>query len=383
MGKPTTLKINHVEGVIDKEIKSSTTGQELFEEVCDQLGMEHIQLFSFAFKDSKDFDGFLKLDKKILKQDVNKKENPINLNFRAKFFPEAVNDELIGDAVQRIFWRQIKEGIVDDSIYCPPELCVLFAAQSMQAQFGDYDSSKHESGTIKVYEELPKRVIDQHGLTFEQWQERIKNAWSEQRGLPQQQAIMDYLNIAQDLEQYGITYFEITNKKGTRLWLGVHNLGMDIYKYTNKVTPHLGFPWAEIRNISFNDKKFTIKMVAKDSPDFKFFSPRFKVNKRILALCVGNHQFFVSRRRAQAAGEVVQEDRKTVEEKLMRTKEQLQNIRRDLEAVKDSTKLTREDTEHEKLEAEGMNRFQTMKRAQAGDAKRRILEFESMEEADC
>lgn len=152
-----------------------------------------------------------------------------------------------------------------------------------------------------VANQLPQRVIDQHGLTLEQWEERVTNAWSGQKGVPPQTAIMDYLNIAQDLEQYGITYFEITNKKGTRLWLGVHNLGMDIYEYSNKVcpahtfsalcvsckrltvrtsgkvTPRLGFPWGEIRNISFNDKKFTIKMVSKDAPDFKFFSPRFKV----------------------------------------------------------------------------------------------------------
>ena len=46
------------------------------------------------------------------------------------------------------------------------------------------------------------------------------------------------------------------------------------YEFNNKVTPRLGFPWNEIRNISFNDKKFTIKMVNKDAPDFKFFSPR-------------------------------------------------------------------------------------------------------------
>ena len=51
---------------------------------------------------------------------------------------------------------------------------------------------------------------------------------------PRQQALLDYLNIAQDLEMYGITYFEVANKKGTKLWLGVHNLGMDIYEYSNK-----------------------------------------------------------------------------------------------------------------------------------------------------
>ena len=91
----------------------------------------------------------------------------------------------------------------------------------------------------------------------------------------------DYLNIAQDLEMYGVTFFEVTNKKGTKLWLGVHNLGMDIYEFSNKsvhpsliapllsacrVTPRLGFPWTEIRNISFNDKKFKISMVNKEAP---------------------------------------------------------------------------------------------------------------------
>ena len=40
---------------------------------------------------------------------------------------------------------------------------------------------------------------------------------------------------------------------------------MFVYEWKNKVTPRLGFPWKEIRNIAFNDKKFTIKFVQKDS----------------------------------------------------------------------------------------------------------------------
>jgi hypothetical protein len=68
----------------------------------------------------------------ILSQDLNKKETPIRLDFKAKFFPESVNDELTDRVVQRLFWKQIKTGVVNNDIYCPPELCVLFAAQSMQ-----------------------------------------------------------------------------------------------------------------------------------------------------------------------------------------------------------------------------------------------------------
>lgn len=282
-----------------------------------------------------------------------------------------------------------------------------------------------------VANQLPQRVIDQHGLTLEQWEERVTNAWSGQKGVPPQTAIMDYLNIAQDLEQYGITYFEITNKKGTRLWLGVHNLGMDIYEYSNKVCPAQTFsalcvsrkrltvraPMARSHHVlaSLGARFGIFRSMTRSSPlrwsarmrrtsnsslrvsrcDCKVrlcsvavftcsvVSCIAQVNKRILALCVGNHFFFISRRRAQANGELVQEDRATLEAKLRKTKEQLLAIRMDLEKVKDASKITKEDQEHEKREAEGMDKFKTMKKAQAGDAKRRIADFEDLEEAEC
>lgn len=45
---------------------------------------------------------------------------------------------------------------------------------------------------------------------------------------------MEYLKIAQDLEMYGVNYFEIKNKKGTQLWLGVDALGLNIYEHDDK-----------------------------------------------------------------------------------------------------------------------------------------------------
>lgn len=96
---------------------------------------------------------------------------------------------------------------------------------------------------------------------------------------------------------YGVNYFEIRNKKGTDLWLGVDALGLNIYEKDDKLTPKIGFPWSEIRNISFNDKKFIIKPIDKKAPDFVFFATRVKINKRILALCMGNHELYMRRRK--------------------------------------------------------------------------------------
>lgn len=52
--------------------------------------------------------------------------------------------------------------------------------------------------------------------------------------IDREDAMMEYLKIAQDLEMYGVNYFEIKNKKGTELWLGVDALGLNIYEHEDK-----------------------------------------------------------------------------------------------------------------------------------------------------
>lgn len=47
-------------------------------------------------------------------------------------------------------------------------------------------------------------------------------------------AMLEYLKIAQDLEMYGVNYFDIKNKKGTELCLGVDALGLNIYEKEDK-----------------------------------------------------------------------------------------------------------------------------------------------------
>ena len=46
--------------------------------------------------------------------------------------------------------------------------------------------------------------------------------------------MMEYLKIGQDLEMYGVNYFEIKNKKGTDLLLGVDALGLNVYEQSDR-----------------------------------------------------------------------------------------------------------------------------------------------------
>lgn len=56
---------------------------------------------------------------------------------------------------------------------------------------------------------LPQRVIDQYQMTLEMWEERIRVWYADHRGMSRDEAEMEYLKIAQDLEMYGVNYFPI------------------------------------------------------------------------------------------------------------------------------------------------------------------------------
>lgn len=329
MPKPVNVRVTTMDAELEFAIQASTTGKQLFDQVVKTIGLREIWFFGLQYLDNKGYVTWLKLNKKVLSQDV-KKENPLLFKFRAKFYPEDVAEELIQEITLRLFYLQVKSVILTDEIYCPPETSVLLASYAVQAKYGDYSADLHKPGCLSSDKLLPQRVMDQHKLSKDQWDERITNWWAEHKELPREDAMMEYLKIAQDLEMYGVNYFEIKNKKGTELWLGVDALGLNIYEKEDKLTPKIGFPWSEIRNISFNDRKFVIRPIDKKAPDFVFFAPRLRINKRILALCMGNHELYMRRRKPDTI-EVQQMKAQAQEEKLAR-KQEREKLRKETEA---------------------------------------------------
>ncbi|XP_038008424.1 merlin isoform X3 [Motacilla alba alba] len=291
---PVTLHL--CEPSLQGEVKWK--GKDLFDLVCRTLGLRETWFFGLQYT-IKDTVAWLKMDKKVLDHDVPTEE-PKTFHFLAKFYPENAEEELVQEITQHLFFLQVKKQILDEKIFCPPEASVLLASYAVQAKYGDYDPNVHKRGFLAQEELLPKRVINLYQMTPEMWEERITAWYAEHRGRARDEAEMEYLKIAQDLEMYGVNYFAIRNKKGTELLLGVDALGLHIYDPDNRLTPKISFPWNEIRNISYSDKEFTIKPLDKKIDVFKFNSSKLRVNKLILQLCIGNHDLFMRRRKADS-----------------------------------------------------------------------------------
>ncbi|MEQ2232188.1 hypothetical protein ILYODFUR_008612 [Ilyodon furcidens] len=341
MPKLVNVRVTTMDAELEFSFQASTKGRQLFEQVAKTIGLREIWYFGLQFVDSRGLVTWLQADKKVLSQDV-KKETPLQFKLRVHFYPEDVNEELIQDITRKLFFLQVKEAILTDEIYCPPETAVLLASYAVQAKFGEFDESVHQRGYLSSERLLPKRVLDQHKLSMEQWEERIQVWHEEHKSMLKEEATIEYLKIAQDLEMFGVNYFEIKNKKGTDLWLGVDALGINIYPKEDRLTPKIGFPWSEIKNVSFKEKKFLIKPLEKKSADFMFYVPHPRVNKGVMQLSMGNHALYVRRRKADNI-EVQQMKAQAKQERLQRKMERDQL---------ESEKSKRERIEREKKQME-------------------------------
>ncbi|XP_041668359.1 ezrin a [Cheilinus undulatus] len=337
MPKTVNVRVTTMDAEMEFSFHPSTTGKQLFDQVSRTIGLREIWFFGLQFVDSRGILTWLNPQKKVMLQDP-KKESPLQFKLRVKFYPEDVTEELIQDVTRRLFFLQVKEDILESNVYCPPETAVLLASYAVQSKYGEYNKSLHQKGYLASERLLPKRVLDQHKLSKEQWEDRIQIWHDEHKHMLKEEAMIEYLKIAQDLEMFGVNYFEIKNKKGTDLWLGVDSLGLNIYEKQDKLTPKIGFPWSEIRNIAFNDKKFIIKPIDRRSTDFIFFAPRLRVNKQILALSMGNHELYMRRRKAD-----------TIEVQQMKAEAKDERLRKRMERDQlESEKKRRENIEREK-----------------------------------
>ncbi|KAK6053856.1 FERM PH-like domain protein [Cooperia oncophora] len=232
------------------------------------------------------------MDREIRKQDVPREgDGCMQFLFLVKFYPEDVEEELIQDLTRHLFFLQIKQAILSMDLYCSPEASVLLASFAVQAINGDCTD---DTGPLDLDKLLPKSVIDQYDMSADMWRERIKRWWINNHGQSREDAEMEYLRVAQDLEMYGILYYPICNKKETDLHLGISAQGLGIYKGSNRITPRPFFSWSEIKNISFYNKKFHMKTVDKSKISFR--AQERTINPSILDLCIGTHNLYLRRR---------------------------------------------------------------------------------------
>jgi merlin protein len=143
-------------------------------------------------------------------------------------------------------------------------------------QFGDYDQLVSSSETLNLENEalLPLSCFQKIELSRTDWFDRIIALWRTHASLTREESEMSYLKHAQDLDMFGLSFFEISKMQGgnkslpqqqqqqqfdqppiaAELWLGIDSLGIRFYK-KNKLRPEVFFSWCDIKSVTAHDKK--------------------------------------------------------------------------------------------------------------------------------
>ena len=187
MAPPKTMnvKVCSMESEMEFSIQPATTGKQLFEQVIKTIGLRELWYFGLNYIDNTGQEAWLKLNKKVRDQDLPKELDKLEFKFLAKFFPEDATDELIQDITVHLFFLQVKDSILGDAIYCPPEAAVLLASYAMQAKYGDH-VERHVTDIQKDIEQgkvLPRRVKELHpNFNSEDWSKKISEWHAEHKG---------------------------------------------------------------------------------------------------------------------------------------------------------------------------------------------------------
>ncbi|PAV87959.1 hypothetical protein WR25_20246 [Diploscapter pachys] len=394
--KPLYAKISTMDADLEKIVIEPTwTGRHLYEAACRIIGLRESWFFGLQFTNKKQLPCWLQMDKQIRKQDISRGEDgSLQFLFLVKFYPEDVETELIQDLTRHLFFLQIKQAILSMELYCSPEAAVLLASYAAQAMYGDYNE---ETEQLELEKLIPKGVMEQYDMTADMWREKISRWWVHNATQTREDAEMEYLRVAQDLEMYGIMYYPICNKKETDLHLGISALGLGIYKGTNRITPRPFFSWSEIKNIQFKNKMFYMKTVDKSSIDFK--ARDSSINPSILDLCIGTHNLYLKRRqpdtlevqqmKAQAHEERMRrtsetkklaqekEERKQIESEQIQLKAELEKAKEQIQQYKELIRMREETAEQliEKARASEQEALRYMKRANEAEAECHLLKM--------
>ncbi|CAH8492559.1 unnamed protein product [Dicrocoelium dendriticum] len=280
-------------------VNPSITGMQLFYQVCETVGIKEIWYFGLEFTNNSKFSVWLDLLKCIKKQ-IDTSDELIQFTLKAKYFPEDVTTELIHEVTQRFFYLQVKESILSGEILCSFETAALLASYVCQIKYGKFDYAKMRRGFLKNEQLLPKK------MQLERPHEQIEAAvvfWYKQHAdMPKCEAMLEYLQIAQELEMFGVTYFSVKDEIGTLMLLGVDAFGLNVYPADNRLTPTLGFPWSEVSSVSFKKLKFVIRPMNKIGRTHCYYSESVKNNQLLLSLCVGTHELYIRRRKQETVG---------------------------------------------------------------------------------
>ncbi|XP_013384696.1 FERM domain-containing protein 4A isoform X2 [Lingula anatina] len=298
---------------LDMMVQPKLYAGDLLDIVASHFNLKEKEYFGLCFLDETNHFTWLQLDRKVLEHDFPKKQSTgtLILYFSVRFYIESI--AYLRDKVTvELFYLQAKQAIFKGTVECDSETAFELAAHVLQAAHGDYEDDDITRSQLKKLPVLPTSIFKDHP-SIQYCEDRVIDHYKKLSGQSRGSAIVNYLSIVETLPTYGIHYYEVKDKTGLPWWLGLSPKGIAQYDYADKRTPRKVFPWKQLENLYFRDRKFSIevhdpKRVSVSRRTFgpgnvnvyAWFAASALLTKTIWSMAVCQHQFYLDRKSSKA-----------------------------------------------------------------------------------
>ncbi|KAL7056945.1 hypothetical protein AAHC03_019002 [Spirometra sp. Aus1] len=143
-------------------------------------------------------------------------------------------------------------------------------------------------------------IIDNHNLSIHDWETRISRWHLKLHDVSFLDSIVEYLDIAQDVELYGASIFEVASKSGSRKWISLDAVGLNIYDSKRK-PPTKRYVWTDIKSFTAWDNKLEIVLAHSPSNTLEFYVNNHFATDLLIDLYQGSKELY-SRRKVVTGG---------------------------------------------------------------------------------
>lgn len=264
-----------------------TTGQNLLDQVCDQIQLLEKDYFGLAFATKSDeARDWLPNDKFVYKQLKNRSFNTSTdkLYFEVKFYPPDPV-QLHEDITRYFVCLQVRRDILSGRLPCSFVTHALLGSYMVQSDFGDYDPQIHPPNYLNHLQFSPQQS--------QELELKVAELHQQHKGQTSAEADLHYLENARKLAMYGVDLHPAKDTAGIDILMGVCASGLLVYRDRLRINR---FAWPKILKISYKRSNFYIRIRPGEFDQFEatigFKLASMKAAKRLWKTCVEHHTFF-------------------------------------------------------------------------------------------
>ncbi|XP_020609227.1 tyrosine-protein phosphatase non-receptor type 4-like [Orbicella faveolata] len=288
-GNTTPNKIRCVVELLDDsefviDIDKHSKGEVLLEAVFKHLDLLEKHFFGLQYvADSPDNLQWLNSEKQIRKQ--LKRGPPYIFYFRVRFFASDPS-KLSEDITRYQFYLQIKRDLLTGRLPCLYDTAAELASYVLQGELGDFDPKiMVDCSYVSEFRFIPDQSED--------FEERASEFHKHHSGQSPADAEFNFLEVAKNLDLYGVDLHFAKDHDGLDLHIGISPLGLTVYHNRCKIN---FFPWSKVVKVCFKRKRFFVQI----RPDWNewtdnvigFHMPTYRACKTLWKTCVEYHTFY-------------------------------------------------------------------------------------------